>query len=262
MAIKKALVGVLFSLYNLLAPRAKPSRSLPGDPFEALNQSFDAIWVLTIPRNTERQAFIRKEFAGLKFEFITGVDGKTLTSEDPRIDVVECARRNGRPVRTNELACTFSHVLMHERMIREGLEKVLIFEDDAVFDRKKGRWLKYILERLPADWELLYLGYRDGELRGFTHEFLEFLGKKRATFPIVSRTVYRGLRTAAGHDFTHAYAITSAGVGHLLPDAYPIRQTADGYLEDAVLAGKIRAYATVPKLFLQHEDLGSSIHKV
>jgi len=258
--MKSFLIGFYCSLYNVFAKRVPATRTMPSDPMAAFAASFDAIWILTIPRNLQRQEFIRRELKGLPFEFFTGIDGQSLTRDDPRLDLEECERRNRRTVKTNEIACTLSHLVMYQRILDEGLQKVLIFEDDAVFDTRKARWVSHILERLPEDWELVYWGYRDGELRGPWFELLEFFGKKRKPFPVVSRAVHQGLRTAAGHDFTHAYAITNEGARKLLEDAYPVKQTADGHLEEYVLAGKLRAYAAVPKIFLQQEDLGSSIH--
>jgi glycosyl transferase family 25 len=259
-SMKKTLIDAYFAFYNLTARRVPATSELPREPFAALGTFFDAVWVLTIPRSVQRQEFISRQFEGLPFEFFQGVEGRTLTREDPRLDILTCEKTHDRPIKVNELACTFSHLNMYQRILDEGLDRVLIFEDDAVFDWRKARWVSYILARLPADWELLYLGYRDGELRGPWAEVAEALGRPKAN-TVVSRTVHRGLRTAAGHDFTHAYAVTRKGAQKLLEGAFPIRQTADGLLEEAVLGRRLRAYATVPKIFVQLEDLGSSIHE-
>ncbi|MGO8693168.1 MAG: glycosyltransferase family 25 protein, partial [Rectinemataceae bacterium] len=229
-------------------------------PFAALNAYFDAVWVLTIPRSAGRREFMSRQLEGLEFEFFTGVDGSILGS-DPRVDLPAALARYGRPVRINELACTLSHLVMFQSMLDSGLERLLVFEDDAVFLRRNAAWVSYCLERLPVDWELFYLGYRDGELRGFQREFQELLGRKRDPSEVVSRSVGRGIRTAAGHDYTHAYAVTSEGARKLLEGAYPVQYTADGWLEHKVIERKITAYISVPKLFAQQESLGSSIHQ-
>lgn len=259
---KTLAIDLAFGWYNAFTKPGTPVTDVVADqPLAALAEYYDAVWVLTIPRNTKRQEFIRQQLTGLPFEFITGVDGKSLVPDDPRFDLVQARERVGRNLVINELACTMSHLVMYQKILDEGLNRVLIFEDDAFFDTRKSRWIIPILRQLPADWELLYWGYRDGELRGLWWEFKERFGWKRPEGAVASRTVHRGLRTAAGHDFTHAYAVTREGARKLLEGAYPVRQTADGLLEDKVLAGEIRAYAAVPKVFLQLEDLGSSIHQ-
>ncbi len=203
---------------------------------------------------------MRYQLEGLKFEFFTGVDGSNLGG-DTRADLPAAITRYGRLVRINELACTMSHLVMFQAMLDRGLKRVLIFEDDAVFIRPNASWVRYCLERLPENWELFYLGYRDGELRGFQREFQELLGRKRDPAEVVSRSVGRGIRTAAGHDYTHAYAVTSEGARKLLEGAYPVQYTADGWLEHKVIERKLTAYISVPKLFAQQESLGSSIHQ-
>jgi glycosyl transferase, family 25 len=259
--LREQTISAVFWIYNLFAPRLPVINTLSAEPLSVLGTYFDAIWVLTIPRNMERREFVRKQLAGLPFEFFEGVDGKTITEGDTRVDLRAAEVLNRRSVRVNELACTMSHLLMFKKIMELGLNRVLIFEDDTVFLKCRERWIPYCLSRLPADWELVYLGYRDGELRGFMHEFQEFFGKRKDEESVVSRGVGRGLRTAAGHDYTNAYAVTREGARKLLEDAYPVSHTADGWLESKVLSRKIRAYICVPKIFDQQEDLGSSIHR-
>ena len=149
---------------------------------------------------------------------------------------------------------------MFQAIVDRGLERVFILEDDAVLLEGRKKWIPYCLARLPPDWELFYLGYRDGELRGFAREIQEFFGRRSDPAEVVCRSVGRGIRTAAGHDYTHAYAVTNAGARKLLEGAYPVSRTADGWLESKVLQRSLMAYTSVPKIFLQQEDLGSSIH--
>jgi len=259
---KNLAIDLAFGWYNLFSKTGREVTPLQAtQPLAALAEYFDAVWVLTIPRNTQRQDHIRGQLAGLPFEFFHGVDGKTLTFDDPRINQADAEAKARRRLVINEYACTMSHLVMYQKMVDEGLGRVLIFEDDAFFDTRRARWVAPLLRQLPSDWELLYLGYRDGELRGLLWELKEWFGWKRPAGAVASRTVHKGLRTAAGHDFTHAYAVTLDGAKKLLDGAYPVRHTADGLLEEKVLAQQIRAYATVPKIFIQLEDLGSSIHQ-
>lgn len=257
---KDTLIDIAYGLYNLTARSLAPSSDLPSDPMEALNAYFDQVWVLTIPRNLKRQEYIRRELEGLRFDFFTGIDGAGIADGDPRILSEEAQRLYGRPLKKNEFACTLSHLQMFQAMVDRGIGRAMIFEDDAAFLRSRGRWIPYCLSRLPEDWELFYMGYRDGELRGFLRGVQERLGRPRDEAEVVSRPVGRGLRTAAGHDYTHAYGITLGGAKKMLEGAYPTRFTADGLLEEKVLSRKIRAYISVPKIFVQLEELGSSIH--
>jgi len=258
--LKEIAASGAFAVYNLAARRLPVQVSLPDSPFEAMKEFFDAIWVLTIPRNTQRQEAIRRSLRGLDFQFVNGVDGRSFEEGDARIDLRAAEALYHRPVRVNELACTMSHLVMYQRIRELHLGRVLIFEDDAVPLPAARSWTSYCLQRLPLDWEIFYMGFRHGELRGFQRGFQRKLGLGKADTGLYSRAVGRGIRTAAQHDFTHAYGVTYEGAGKLLEGAYPVFHTADGWLGHRIASGQIRAYLSVPKLFGQSSSGGSSIH--
>ena len=243
-----------------MTAREAPRRCrLSENPFEAINQYFDVIWVLTIPRNAHRRVHMEKQLPGVKFEFFEGVDGKTITETDPRVDMKRGSVRNGRPFKINEAAAAYSHYCMLKAVMDGGFRRALLFEDDAALVPKASLWIPYCLERLPDDWELFYLGYQDGELRGYLREVQERLGRRRNPEEVVSRTVGRGIRTAAGHELIHAYAVTLQGAKKLLEGMYPICDNADAWYEEKVLKRLIISYISIPKIFVQQADLGSSI---
>ena len=258
--LKDIAVSTAFAAYNLVAPRLPVTFHLPPDPLRALKEYFDAIWVLTIPRNLTRQETIRKQLHGLDFEFVNGVDGTSLQDGDVRIDLKAAEDLYGRRVRINELACTMSHLSMFRTIVEQNLRRVLVLEDDAAFLPTARKWIAYCLERLPEDWEIFYLGYRFGELRGFQREILELVGRNPGPPGTYSRSVGRGIRTAAQHDFTHAYAVTNSGAAKFLEGAYPVFYTADGWLAHRISLGDVKGYISVPKLLAQRSETGSSIH--
>jgi glycosyl transferase, family 25 len=258
--LRDLAVNAAFRAYNLTARTLPVHAHLPAGAFPALEAFFDKTWVLTIERNAERQREFRKRFPEMDFEFFFGVDGKSLANDDSRLDLKEAQLLNHRNVHVNELACTMSHLVMFKEIVERNLNRVLIFEDDAILLEKNAHWISYCLERLPSDWELFYLGYREGELRGFTRELQELFGRRRNPNEVVSRSVGRGIRTAAGHDYTHSYAVTRTGAEKLLGGAYPVVHTADGWLENKILRRDVRAYISVPKIFVQGTVLKSTIH--
>ena len=192
--IRESIISATSNAYNLFARRLPAGMSLPSNPYEALQTYFDAVWVLTIPRNTKRQEFMKNQLSGLTFEFFEGIDGKSLSEGDLRLDIQASHILNRREVRVNELACTMSHLVMFKAIIDKGLQRVLILEDDAVLLERRKEWIPYCLERLPSDWELFYLGYRDGELRGYAREISG--GLRKASAPCRSCFSQCGTRAA------------------------------------------------------------------
>ena len=258
--LKNCAIWMANTVYNWTAKEGPRSCHLSKEPFGAINEYFDAVFVLTIPRNLQRREHIESQFEGLKFEYFEGIDGQTITEEDTRIDFYQASIVNGRKFLLNEAACALSHFALLKLVVDRRVKRALIFEDDAVLIRKNACWIPYCLEHLPPDWEFLYLGYKDGELRGYLREIEEHFGKKRRSEEVVSRTVGRGLRTAGGHELIHAYAVSIEGASKILRGAYPVRDVADGWIERKVLMQQLRAYISIPKIFVQQSVLPSSIH--
>ncbi len=59
-----------------------------------------------------------------------------------------------------EEGCTASHLALWERLVAEDAT-VLVLEDDAEFGPEFGPLLNLVLDELPADWDLLFLGGLD-----------------------------------------------------------------------------------------------------
>ncbi len=54
--------------------------------------------------------------------------------------------------------CRFSQLAAIESAQRDGLQNILILEDDAVFHPRAGEWLDDIMKILPDDWGQFFLG--------------------------------------------------------------------------------------------------------
>lgn len=59
--------------------------------------------------------------------------------------------------------CLRSHLEIIERARKEGLQRVLIFEDDTVFDPRFNDMFAAAINQLPADWDMLLFGGLHGE---------------------------------------------------------------------------------------------------
>src|SRR5205809_7953147 len=132
---------------------------------EILQQHFDKVLVVTVPRFKERHEKVKQRLEGISFEFFYGADKNDLTEEfihsnyhyDKKNSLA--IRQYYPPLNTCEIACALSHRKLYETMITNNWQHVLIFEDDVVPDEKNISLLAETLNELPADWDLFYLGY-------------------------------------------------------------------------------------------------------
>lgn len=234
-----------------------------------LESYFDKIFVVSVPRFTQRHKKVAKNLEGLSFDFFWGTDKLNLSMESAIEDGIyneakaKKLQRNWRRLNLGELACSLSHRKIYEEMINNHWAKVLILEDD-VLPVDNLAYLPDALMELPANWELVYLGYLKHEVltpalkrKQLFYKFLASLGLMKWNRTMVNNFLPKPystfLKKAGFHDCTHAYAITQEAAKKLLNNQSPIVYRADDLLSYTILRGAITAFVTEPKFFDQED---------
>jgi GR25 family glycosyltransferase involved in LPS biosynthesis len=101
-----------------------------------INEYFDKVVVINLDKRTDRLEKISKQLdeLGIVFERFSAIDG---TGKDPIT------------------AGTMSHTQVWEKY--QGL-KVLVLEDDALFVDNFNEKFAEVIQTLPSDWDIFYLG--------------------------------------------------------------------------------------------------------
>lgn len=240
--------------------------------YQFLNEFFDRIFVVSLRRATDRQEAIKQHFKGLEYEFFWAKDKQDFSiPELVNVGVYDEAKalqynRYGiRKLLTGEVACSWSHRNIYQLMLDEGLEKVLVFEDDAVPNLTSIARLPHTIAQLPQDWELLYLGFLQNEDIQAKHwwkkQFYKLLASmgqydwltRAEVENLYPKPYSENLRKAGLHDCTHAYALTLKAAEKLLHAQTPIYTCADELLTHEILRGNLNAYTCVPTFFDQED---------
>ncbi|MGJ8696768.1 MAG: glycosyltransferase family 25 protein [Verrucomicrobiaceae bacterium] len=118
---------------------------------------FDRVAVISLPGREER----RERLWGNLKETGLAREGELTWVEavDGRLELPPEWWQAGK----GAWGCRESHLKVVREAQRDGLESVLILEDDVVFHRESGRFLSTIVSLLPDDWDLFYLGGQHGE---------------------------------------------------------------------------------------------------
>lgn len=238
-----------------------------------LQHSFDKVFVLTVPRFTERHERVRQRLAGIDFEFFYGTDKKELTKEfiedNYRYHKKHSLsiRRHFPPLSPGEIACSLSHRSIYQAMITHQWKKVLILEDDVVPDWQHLGILPDCFRELPPDWELFYLGYLKNKEKPATwkklkrtwYKIMAIMGTTRVPLSMIRNWLPEDysphLLKAGFHDCTHGYAVTLSAAEKLVGSQTPVAHRADNLLTALVLKGELKAFACKEYLFNQ-EDFG------
>lgn len=241
---------------------------IPPDAIQSLNMYFDKILVVSVTRFTERHKKVGEKLAGLPFEFFWGADKLKLNMESLKQegtydeDRAKQNQRQGKALNMGEVACSLTHRMVYAEMIKQGWKKILILEDDVLPLAENMDQIADVLQELPADWELVYLGYLKHEVitaglkaKQFFYKLLSAAGLMKWSYKMVNNLLPRPfsghLRKAGLHDCTHAYAVTLDAAKKLLAKQSPVVYRADDLLSAAVMKGELNAYITTPKFFDQ-----------
>lgn len=201
-----------------------------------LNRVFDAVFVINLDRAPDRLKKIDAELRrhGVRYRRIQAVDGKQLSPEEIKENTtLSC----GLFCTKGAIGCALSHRKAWETTVREGLQQVLVLEDDAHFGEDFDRRFAVAWRHVPRDWDLVYLGCitgcgdRDRYTLfdwGMTGMYLGTSLIKDGKLPNLHGRVNDHIAVPDSASATHAYAITGraakkmlsrlqrvAGVGHI-----------------------------------------------
>lgn len=241
---------------------------MPADTTRLLQQYFDKVLVLTVSHFKERQEKIKEKLSGISFEFFFGIDKNEITDEFIRKNYVYdknnslSVRQQFKEMNRGELACALSHRNIYQAMIDNNWKHVLVFEDDVLPDYDKLKLLPVVLNELPDNWELLYLGYLKNEKPAITRKLKQFwysimarLGFSRMPLHMIKNILPRSyssqLYRAGFHDCTHAYSVSIEGARKLLKAQTPVIHRADNLLSSLVLKNEIKGFSSKSFLFNQ-----------
>lgn len=236
--------------------------------FQALNDYYDKIYVLTLPRLTERIAYINQTLKGLDFELFFGTDKQQVSLEGLKHEGVystEAYRqfyKKPTEISLGMLCCSIGHLQIYESIVQNGYQKTLILEDDAMPLEESLPLFSQTIGELPTDWELLYLGYEKNENNGvkenikkLVYTLLPFHSQLKMTPQLYAHyypvNVSTHIARAGFHDCTHAYSITLEAAKKLLQFRRPVRFHPDNLLSYMIGTGQLKGYIAKPKLFNQ-----------
>lgn len=236
--------------------------------FDLLNSFFDKIYVITLRRATDRHEHVKNELNGLHYSLFYGQDKLEFDVNDLKRkniyneELAKEQHRYHKPMPAGMIGCSWSHKLIYEDIINNNFKKVLILEDDIIINIESVKQFSSVLNDLPKDWELLYLGYDKNEELKLIHNLKKglyhvqhFFGLIKYSHKLISNLYAKkftnNIFTAGYHDHTHAYAITNSGARKLNELQTPIKFFPDNLLAYAATNEIVKSYIAKPKMINQ-----------
>ncbi len=120
------------------------------------------ITIISLAKDEKRRRRIVQQCKtlGLNYKLFDAIDGNTLTQAE--LDKVYAEKNTisaiGRRLSRGEIGCALSHLSVYKQMLSENIKIMIILEDDAILSPKFKEALQ-IIDYLPKNWEILFLGY-------------------------------------------------------------------------------------------------------
>ena len=202
-------------------------------------------FVINLKRRPDRLELFNKQCPFNDVTVIEAFDGKNMKDEQSAIEK-EVVTRFSR-LDPGEIGCFISHLRIFNRIRRENLPYALIFEDDAIFcDNFLEKYSK-ILEELPSDTDILYLGGRFEPgfmMRDYTR-ISDNIVKHR-----IENNKILGVSSETDRT-THAYIVSNTFATKFTGEFYKTLQHSkpiDSYLQTICITNGITIYNSYPLL--------------
>nr|CDJ96239.1 Glycosyl transferase domain containing protein [Haemonchus contortus] len=172
----------------------------------------EKIYMINLKRRPERRARMERifEILGVDATYWEATDGQNLpTNYQYRILPGYMDPYHKRPIKAGEIGCFLSHYRIWEDVVKLGLSRVAVFEDDLRFTDGGLERIREVLEDLDVskmEWDLIYLGR-----------------KKQADQEELWVRNHRHLSTVGYSYWTLGYILSAEGARRLI-DAKPLEK--------------------------------------
>lgn len=127
----------------------------------------DSVYLINLDRRPERlqsaKLEISKSLILKKYQKISAIDGQKLTNQDLKPYVTDSGYRDIVTNRlTKGLYLSYGGIALaitYQKLLSKCNHNMLILEDDIIVHKNFDKMLTSSLSELPADWDILYLGW-------------------------------------------------------------------------------------------------------
>jgi hypothetical protein len=133
-----------FGLYNI--DKIKNHKRKKSSKYNTFNSLVDESYVINLERRQDRMVHMELQMKEMEILY-------------KRFDAIDGQKIKGDTIlQKGALGAVRSHIGVIKDAIHNNYQKIAVFEDDIIFCDDFDTRLKYYLENLPEDWDIMYLG--------------------------------------------------------------------------------------------------------
>ena len=197
-----------------------------------MNNYVDNVYLINMDKDTDRLKKVTKECdkVNIKFERFPGIKVTDLSQKilDKYIPIeTQKYGPNGM------IGCGLSHLFIWQDAVEKNYKNILVLEDDVYFTYDFNKYYAHIIDEVPNDYDILYLGY----------------GEKNYNINIQEDSSFNYIYKPKFQLLTHAMIISNKGLKKLLNLITKIDDHIDWKI--ARNSKKINIYASKKKIVIQ-----------
>jgi GR25 family glycosyltransferase involved in LPS biosynthesis len=195
-----------------------------------MNNYVDNVYLINMDKDIDRLKKITKECnkVNIKFEKFSGIKVTDLSQKILDKYIPKEIQKYGPD---GMIGCGLSHLFIWEDAVNKNYKNILVLEDDVYFTDDFNEYLQNVMEEVPDDYDILYLGYKDSICKAPEDNNFNYIYKP--IFPLL----------------THAMIISNKGLKKLLKLITKIDDHIDWKI--ARIEAKLDIYASKKKIVNQ-----------
>lgn len=235
---------------------------------KALKHYHDKVYVVTYPSAAERHQNAIQQLGEGNFEFVFGLNKNDTSIEELTAQgiydgsLAKKADPKDRAMTLGHICCSIGHRLAYQRMLADGCERALIFEDDVLVLPMDEEYIEAAITNIPGDAEVIQWGWSGGrfrpafgQLQQAVFHIKHMLGLYKFDHTMIRNTYMRPFNeyfhVASVNFLTHAYTVTSSAAEKLIELNTPIHLNSDHALIHAALSELTKSYVSAMQFFGQ-----------
>lgn len=203
-----------------------------------MNNYVDNVYLINMDKDIDRLNKVKKEcdIVDIKFERFPGIKITDLSKNILDKYIPKKVQKYGT---NGMMGCGLSHLFLWQDALNKNYKNILVLEDDVFFTDDFNEYFKNVIEELPKDYDILYLGYKDTICNP----------PKDTSFNYIYKPIFPLL--------THAMIISNEGLKKLLKNITKIDDHIDWII--AKNEKKLNIYVSLKKIVNQiWEDSNNS----
>ncbi len=208
-----------------------------------INSVVDKVFVINLDKDTERLASIDKQLrsCNVAYERFSGILGKHVNT-DPRLTPF-CAQFCTDGIK----GCALSHRTIWEHALENKYQTIMVLEDDVTLPPDFQEKVRDVLQRVPEDWEVIYLGCK---LFCQDKHLASKVGNR--LLGMTAEQHDRDIHAVKGSAGTYAYILRDRFIQKIIDE--PITTHVDVELQGWIKKHGAKAYGLHPELVTPGDD--------